>query len=335
LASNGDFEKTRRFALAQIKRVLGMAEPTTDRLFAKARTVLGQDRANQILELARLARLSDRWMSVSALAALVAGTQALGPEWWTRPHEALTPTRTWETLGIPEALLAAGHGDLATEDGGSCLALLGLWIADDAADNDWGRPTDRIDMNDPRSVGVVAAPAAASAGDRFTVGFAPGARVWVDVVDLDADAEGAVGEARGAGGAVGAGGASGRPRLASRLAERKYHDVALVQSAWSIATATGPIRLPGEMAGRSSDPFAAHLDHDASRRLFQWAVANGENARELAGPWRTKDALWTARLRLGLPYSRPGAWLMFDDAVVAAIDGNDAAVMNALATLGA
>jgi hypothetical protein len=330
LASDADFERTRRFALAQVKRVLGIAEPTTDRLFAKARTVLGQDRATQCLELARLARLSDRWIPVSALAALVAGTQSLGPEWWTSQHEALTPIRTWETLGIPEALLAAGHGDLATEDGGSSLGLLGFWIADDAADNEWGRAVDRIDMNDTSTGGRVALPAGASAGDRFTVSFAPGARVWVDVVDLDADAEGEVGVGRG--GAVGAG--SRRPRLASRLAERKYHDVALIRSAWSIAAATGPIRLPGEMTGRASDPFAAHLDHDASRRLYQWAVAKGENARELAGPWRTKDALWSARLRIGLPYSRPGAWLTFDDAVVAAIDGNDAVLMDALATLG-
>lgn len=330
MASDPDFERTRRFALAQVKRVLGIAEPTTDRLFAKARTVLGQDRATQCLELARLARLSDRWIPVSAIAALVAGTQSLGPEWWSSQHEALTPTRTWESLGIPEALLAAGHGDPATEGGGSCLALLGLWIADDAADNEWGRPVDRVDMNDPRIGGRVAVPAGANAGDRFTAGFAPGARVWVDVVDLDADAEGATGAAGAA-----ASRAMARPRLGTRLAERKFHDVAQVRSAWPIATATGPIRLPGEMAGRSSDPFAAHLDHDASRRLFQWAVANGENARELAGPWRTKDALWSARLRIGLPYGRPGAWLTFDDAVVAAVDGNDEVLMDALATLGA
>lgn len=322
MASDSDFEKTRRFALAQVKRVLGMAEPTTDRLFAKARTVLGQDRANQCLELARMARLSDRWMPVSALAALVAGTQSLGPDWWTRPHEALSLTRTWELLEIPDALLAAGHGDPASEEGGSCLPLLGIWITDDAADNEWGRPLGRVDANDPRTAGRVAVPAGASPGDRFTVIFAPGGRMWVDVVDLDVDAEGTPS------------GALGRPRLGSRLAERKYHDVALVRSGWTIATATGSIRLPGEVAGRSSDPFSAQLDHDASRRLFQWAVANGENARALAGPWRTKDALWSARLRLGLPYTRPGAWITFDDAVIAAIDGDDAVLMDSLATLG-
>jgi hypothetical protein len=55
----------------------------------------------------------------------------------------------------------------------------------------------------------------------------------------------------------------------------------------------------------------------------------------LAGPWRTKDALWSARFRIGLPYGRPGAWLTFDDAVVAAVDGNDEILMDALATLGA
>ena len=316
-----DLERTRRFAMAQVKRVLGMADPTVDRLFAKARTVLGQDRANQCLELAKLARLTDRWMPTAALASLVAGTQTLGVEWWTRQHEVLTPTRTWDAIGVPEALLNAGHGDPATEDGGSSLPLLGLWISDDAADKEWGRPVDRVDMGDPRVAGRVAPPAGAQPGDRFTAIIAPGGRVWVDVVDLDAGVEGAVGGARG------------RRRLGTRLAEREYHDVAQVRSAWSIATATAPLRLPGEMAGRSSDPFAAHLDHDASRRLFQWAVANGESGRDLAGPWRTKDALWSARLRIGLPYSRPGAWVTFDDAVVAAVDGNEAVMMNALAKL--
>jgi hypothetical protein len=91
--------------------------------------------------------------------------------------------------------------------------------------------------------------------------------------------------------------------------------------------------LPGETAGRPSDPFSDHLDHDSSRRLYSWAVANGASKGDLAGPWRTKDALWTARFRLGLPYSRPGAWYLFDEAVAAAIDGDREALADALAAL--
>jgi hypothetical protein len=322
MPADHDLERTRRFAIGEIKRVLGITEPTVDRLFAKARTVLGQDRASQCLELARLAPLSRRWVPTSAIASLVAGTQSLGAEWWTRQHEELTAARTWEGLGTPEALLGAGHGDPSTEDGGSCLALLGRWISDDAADKEWGRPVDHVDMDDPQVSGRVGVPVGAKGGARLTAIFAPGGRVWVDVVDLDAGVE--PGHGRGA----------RAVRLGTRLAERRYHDVAQVRSAWSLATSTGPIRLPGEMAGRASDPFAAHIEAVDSRHLFEWAVAHGANARDLAGPWRTKDALWSARLRLGLLYNRPGAWITFDDAVLALVDGQEGALADALNKLG-
>jgi hypothetical protein len=323
MPGDSDLDRTRRFAAGEVKRVLGIVDPTADRLFAKARTVLGVERAHRCLELAQLAPLSRRWVPASAIAALVAGTADLGAEWWTRPHEELTERRQWTARGVPDALLAAGHDDPETDDGGSCLAVLGGWIADDAADKQWGRPIDRVDVTNPQVDGRVVLPKGASAGDRLTAAFAPGGRVWVDVVERDADA-----------GSRTAPRTAGPARLGSRLAERVYHDVAQVRSAWSIATATGPIRLPGEMAGRSSDPFAAQIDHDVSRRLFDWVVANGVTAQHLGGRWRTKDALWTARYRLGLPYGRPGGWYTFDDAVVAMVDDDREALAEALATLG-
>lgn len=315
MTSDIGLESTRRFAAAETKRVLGIVEPTVDRLFAKARTVLGQDRANQCLELARLAELSRRWVPTSALASLVAGTQALGQEWWTQPHEELAPDRLWVATGIPDKLLSAGHGDRDPEDGGSCLAQLADWISDDAADKEWGRPVDHVDPDDPRVDGRVVLPAGVHAGDRVVAVTAPGGRVWVDVVEIG---EGA-----------------GRSRLGSRLAERRYHDVAQARSAWAMVTGTGAIRLPGETPGRASDPFASPIEADDSRRLFKWAVAQGVAAKDLSGPWRTKDGLWSARLRLGLLYSRPGAWITFDDAVVAAVDGDRAALLDALAALDA
>lgn len=323
MPGDSDLEHTRRFAAGEVKRVLGIVDPTADRLFAKARTVLGADRASRCLELARLAPLSRRWVPTSAIAALVAGTADMGPEWWTRSHEELAENRLWTERGIPDRLLTVGHDDPKTEDGGSCLALLGGWIADDAADKQWGRPVDRVDVTDPRVDGRVAVPQGACAGDRLTAAFAPGGRVWVDVVERSADA-----------GPATAPRTAGPVRLGSRLAERAYHDVAQVRSAWSIATATGPIRLPGEMAGRSSDPFADSIDHDLSRRLFDWVVANGVSAQQLGGRWRTKDALWTARYRLGVPYGRPGAWYTFDDAVAAVVDDDRVALADALAALG-
>ena len=308
------FEKTRRFSMGEIKRVLGMPEPTVDRLFAKAKTVLGPERTTQCLDLARMAPLTRRWVPTAAIAALVAGTQTLGTEWWVAQHEELSTTLVWEAKGMPDALLTAGHGDPKIEDGGSCLAELGGWICDDAADKEWGRPVDWVDINAPGVDGSIGLPAGAKAGDRVPATFAPGGRIWVDIVDLNAD--------------------TGRPpRLGTRLAEREYHDVAKLRSAWSFAMSNAPIRLPGETAGRNSDPFADKLDAVDSRRLFEWAVAHGANARELAGPWRTKDALWQARLRLGVIYGIPGAWIGFDDAIVALVDSNERALNAALNAL--
>jgi hypothetical protein len=275
--------------------------------------MLGQDRANQILDLAKMAPLSNRYIPTSALASLLVGTADLGPEWWMRNHEELSEAREWEPRGTPDALLNAGHSDPEIEDGGSCLAELAGWIADDAANKAWGKPIDYLDIDGVDGRAVL--PDDARAGDRLTAIVSPGVRIWVDVIER----EGKVGP--------------GQSRLDSHPAEHRTHEVAEVRSAWSIAVALGPIRLPGETPGRPSDPFSDHLDHDASRRLFSWALANGVSKADLAGPWRTKDALWTARFRFGLPYSRPGSWFIFDDAVAAAIDGDRDVLMDALARL--
>jgi hypothetical protein len=316
MAGDPDLERTRRFSASEVKRIVGLTEPTADRLFAKCRTVLGQDRANQCLELAKMAPLTRRHIPTSAIASLLAGTTELGADWWAAPHRELTFEREWIDRGAPNKMLAAGHDDPKTDEGGSCLSLLGEWIADDAADKAWGMPIDHVDLNDPAVDGRVVLPAEAAAGDRFTAIYAPGARVWLDVVER----EGAAGNGPG--------------RYTSRLAEHRLHDVAEVRAAWAMAASASPVRLPGEMPGRASDPYAAKLDAGDSRCLFEWAVANGANGRELAGPWRTKDALWSARLRLGLLFSRPGAWITFDEAVVGLIDDDNSALSAALAALG-
>jgi hypothetical protein len=322
-----EFDSTRRFSAAEVKRLLGIAEPTIDRLFARARTVLGPDRADLCLDLARQAPLTRRWVPTGAIAALIVGTQELGREWWTRPHEELVPSLLWAVAGVPDNVLMSLRIDPELEDSGSCLAALGSWITDDAANKKWGRPVDRVDLADPRVDGRVGVPAGARAGDRLTAIISPGGRVWVDVVDRSAATEPVAVPARGwpAG--------SGRSPLGTRLAERTYHEAAQVRSAWTIATATGPLRLPGEIAGRASDPFSSPIDHDSSRRIYDWAIAHGVTPQQLGGPWRTKDALWAARHRIGLPYGRPGPWVDFDDAVAAAVDGDRGALMEALAAL--
>jgi hypothetical protein len=314
MAGDPDLERTRRFSALEVKRILGLTEPTADRLFAKARAILGQDRANQCLELAKLAPLTRRHIPISAIASLVAGTSDLGPEWWSSSHKELTVDREWKDLGAPNKLLAAGHADPETEDGGSCLALLGQWISDDAADKAWGLPIDHVDSSDPAIDGGAVVPPEAKAGDRLTAVFAPGGRVWVDVIEQE--------------------GATGPGHLGLRQAEHRLHDVAEVRAAWAMAASALPIRLPGEMPGRANDPFSAKLDATDSRCLFDWAVANGANVRELAGPWRTKDALWTARMRMGLLFSRPGSWITFDEALVGLMDDDNKALSDALNALG-
>lgn len=83
MTSDNDFESTRRFALGEVKRLVGIVDPSADKLFSKARTVLGADRANRCLELARLAPLTRRWVPASAIASLIVGAEAAGPRRWS------------------------------------------------------------------------------------------------------------------------------------------------------------------------------------------------------------------------------------------------------------
>ena len=75
------------------------------------------------------------------------------------------------------------------------------------------------------------------------------------------------------------------------------------------------------------------LDPGVAERLRAWAAENGATAEQLGGGWQTKDDLWSARFRLGLPYSRPGTWFEFDRAVTAAVDDDEATLARALARL--
>lgn len=75
------------------------------------------------------------------------------------------------------------------------------------------------------------------------------------------------------------------------------------------------------------------LDSSVATRLFRWA-AEHEPRDELLGPaWITKADAWTARFRLGLPYSRPGTWMTFDRALSAAVNGDAEALASQLAAL--
>jgi hypothetical protein len=304
VSPSSDSERNRRFAADEARRVLRISELSTDVLFALAAEVLGRERADRCLLLARRARLSRRSSATSAVASLIAGTRALGLEWWSRaPRDQPADGRRAQRES-PDALLATGAGD-----GEAPLTDLASWMSDDAADAEWGRPIDYVDLNDPRGHDRVTLPAHAKPGDRVVASFDPGGRVWVDVVERGQP-----------------------PRIGSCLAEHDYHPVAEVAWAWGIATGVEALRLPGESAGELSDPFLTTVDADAARELRAWAASHGATAKELGARWETKEDLWSARRRLD-PYRRPGPWYSFERALAAAVDDDAAALAEALAQL--
>jgi hypothetical protein len=72
MSSDLQVDRTRRFSAADVRRLVGITEPSADRIFGQARVVLGRDRADHCLELARLAPLSRRWVPPGPSRRLVA-----------------------------------------------------------------------------------------------------------------------------------------------------------------------------------------------------------------------------------------------------------------------
>jgi hypothetical protein len=205
----------------------------------------------------------------------------------------------WERTG--DALLAGA-------DEGT-LAAVAHRLSDACADERWGAPIDDVDLDDPRGDDRVALPAGAQAGDSYVASFDPGCRVVVGVVER----EGGV--------------------LGSELGDLRYDETEDVRWAWAMASDSGPIRLPGEVAGTDSDPFAAPLAPKVALRLRAWAGEHEADGAMLGDAWRTRGDLWEARFRLGLPYGRPGEWWPFEIVTRAAVDGDDEQLGYALARL--
>jgi len=321
MSENRSLERSRQLAAAEARRLLGISELTQEALFELAGEVLGHARAQRCLELAFLAPLSRRSIPTSAVAQLIVGTRAVGPEWWSRMPETWVADLRRVHTGTPDALLTVGHDVLnSDEDGGSCLAALANWVADDAADAQWGRPIGYVDLNDPQADDRVVLPEHAKPGDRFVASFDPGGRVWVDVVErADSIDPLEKGENR-------------QRSIGSRLAEHKHHDSAGAGWAWAIATDVGPVRLPGEIAGSPNDPFTMVLDSGIARQLFGWAADHGATVEELGTMWETKADLWSARFRLELA-GRDAAWWQFGLAASAALDDDTVALDEALSRL--
>jgi hypothetical protein len=206
---------------------------------------------------------------------------------------------TWWTSTGDARLAAAGAG---------ALEGLAARISDDCADERWGAPIGEVDLDDPRADDRVGLPAGACPGDTFVAAWDPGCRVVVDVVERD-DGVGSI------------------------LGDVRYDDTAEIAWAWGLAAAGAPLRLPGEVAGTPSDPFAVALDARAARRLRAWAGEREADQQRLGGAWRTRGDLWEAYHRLGLPYERDGSWHGFEILARAAVDGDPDEVGYALARL--
>lgn len=177
MTSSSNGEHHRDSAQSEALRLLGVDSLGPEALFALAAETLTPERAARCVELARLARLTERAAALSAIAELVFGVRSLGIAWWTQVHQELRADQQWVDCAAPDQLLA--------DDGPNArfsLATLGNWIADDSADQAWGRPIDTVDLNDPAVDDRVVLPHDAKAGERFVAAWDPGCRVDVLVV---------------------------------------------------------------------------------------------------------------------------------------------------------
>lgn len=302
----------RNQAAQQARRILEIDDLDPTALFRLADTILDPRRSARCLELSRLVRLTRRSDGTSAVAEVIVGTRDLGIEWWSRVHQEMTGPGRWLDRGTPDELLAVAPGSMSEAE--MRLSRLADWAADDAADAKWGRPIDFIDLNDPVADDRLHLPDDITEGDRVVASFDPGSRVWAAIVRREKPYEAAQ-DREG----------YRRNGLGRVLAEHEFINVAEVGWAFSIATNIGPIYLPGETAGGHGDPFMDLVEPDAAKRLSSWALKHDRDIAEQCR-WLTRGDVWSAYFRLGLPYSRTGAWWPFELAAQAVVDGEVAEI---------
>ncbi|MET9336182.1 hypothetical protein [Nonomuraea sp. NPDC003804] len=243
-------EDARNEARRVINNLLGQERPTAAALIAEARATLGEDRTSRCLELALGASLTRRSAELSAVAALVVGGRELGEVWWESERGAKLPAPV-EVLHTAAAI--EPWTDLTV------LEMLAAWIADDAADELWGRPVAEVDLNSWQAEDRVELPGGVQAGDRLVVHFDAGGRLDA-VVTRRSDGE-----------------------LGSNLdfSSLRYSRPAEAQWSWGVAAGLGPHPLPGE----EPDPYARTVPDDAVRILRGWALGHGATREQLGEGW--------------------------------------------------
>ncbi|WP_113703619.1 hypothetical protein [Nonomuraea lactucae] len=279
-------EDARTEARRIVRDLLGEERPTAETLLDDARPVLGGERTGRCLGLALGASLTRRSAELAAVAALLVGTRELGVQWWTRARGGKLPA--------PDEVLATAVAIEPWTDL-TALEMLAAWIADDAADEMWGRPVAEVDLNSWQAEDRFELPPDVKPGQRLVVHFDAGGRLDA-VVTRRADDD-----------------------LGSNLDfhSLRYSRPAEAQWSWGVAAGLGPHRLPGE----DPDPYALEVDPDAAGILRAWAVRHGATQGQLGERWRTVGDVVAAIERVDWMW-RSGEWFGWWRGASALVDGS-------------
>ncbi|MEU8318360.1 hypothetical protein AB0C33_08310 [Nonomuraea sp. NPDC048881] len=265
-------EDARNEARRIVRDLLGEERPTAESLVAEVRPVFGDQRTDRALGLALGASLTRRSAELAAIAALLVGARELGAGWWTRPRGGKLPP--------PDEVLRTAVAIEPWTDL-TALEMLAAWIADDAADQLWGRPVAEVDLNSWQAEDRFELPPGVRPGQRLVVHFDAGGRLDAVVARRPDDA------------------------LGSNLdfQSLRYSRPAEAQWSWGVAAGLGPHRLPGE----KPDPYAREIPAAAAGVLRAWAVRHGVTREELGERWGTVGDVVAAIERVDWMW-RSGEW---------------------------
>ncbi|MEV4106168.1 hypothetical protein [Nonomuraea sp. NPDC049695] len=265
-------EDARTEARRIVRNLLGDERPTAETLMAEVRPALGEERTARALELALGASLTRRSAELAAVAALLVGTRELGEQWWSRPRGDKLPA---PDEVVRTAVAIEPWTDL------TALEMLAAWIADDAADQMWGRPVAEVDLNSWQAEDRFELPPGVQPGQRLVVHFDAGGRLDAVVTRRPDD------------------------ELGSNLDfhSLRYSRPAEAQWSWGVAAGLGPHRLPGE----DPDPYTREVPSAAVGVLRAWALRHGATREQLGERWETVGDVVAAIERVDWMW-RSGEW---------------------------